>query len=79
MTDSGKILSSLAKAVTLVLPLIDSKRGKAAAAAVDALRQLVADSKGLAAGPHDGAALEALQEKVNAHAEATTARLRAAE
>jgi hypothetical protein len=79
MADTSRILRSMIEAATLVLPLIDPKKGKAAGAAAAALRQLVEEAKGLAAGPRDMAALEALQAKVNAHSEATTARLRAAE
>jgi hypothetical protein len=79
MTDTRKILRSMIDAATLVLPLIDPKKGKAAVAAAEALRHLVEEAKGLAAGPRDVAALEALQAKVNAHADATTARLRAAD
>jgi hypothetical protein len=79
MIHPSKILPSLVEAVTLVLPLIDPKRGKAAAAAAEALRQLVEEAKGLADGPRDRATLEALQQKVGAHADSTMARLRAAE
>jgi hypothetical protein len=79
MKDAGKILPSLVKAVTLVLPLIDPKKGKAAAAAAEALSQLVEEAKGFAAGPLDLASLDALRETVNAHADATLAGLRATE
>jgi hypothetical protein len=75
MAGSGKIVPGLLRAVTLVLPLIDGKNAKAAAAA-DALRQLLEEAKGLASGPKDRAALDELQARVNAHADQVAARLR---
>jgi hypothetical protein len=64
------------QAATQLLPMIDSRKGPAAAAALAALQQLVKDAKGLTAGPEDVATLAALQQRVNARADLIIGRLR---
>jgi hypothetical protein len=78
MSGAAKILNGIAEVAERVLPLIDSKKGPAAAAVLDALQRLIADAATLAAGPEDAATLEALRGKVDKHCDETLARLRSA-
>jgi len=76
MSRSGKVLTGIADLAERVLPMIDSRRGPAAAAALEALRRLVRDASALAATPDEAASLESLARKVAAHCDETLARLR---
>lgn len=78
MSDSKKLLASLEDLATKMLALVDPKKGEAATAALGALRRLIEDARSLGRAPADIATLDALQQKVSAHAAETAARLRGA-
>lgn len=76
MSGSSKMIAGIGHLAERVLPLIDSKTGPAAAAALAALQQLLLDASAIASEPRDVAALDGLRRKVDAQSDLTLARLR---
>ena len=74
MANTSKLIKSIIAVGETALPLLGSQ-GAAAAGAIGAIQQLLKDAKGIA-GPADAAELEALQARVNKHADDTIGRLR---
>ena len=74
MAKNDQLIKSILAVGETALPLL-GPQGAAAAGAINAIKQLLKDAKGVA-GPADAAQLEDLQRRVNEHADRTIANLR---
>ena len=71
---NSNLVRSIIAVGETALPLL-GPQGAAAAAAIQAIQQLLKDARGIA-GPQDVTKLDELQARVNKHADATIGRLR---
>jgi len=71
---NSNLVRSIIAVGETALPLL-GPQGAAAAAAIRAIQQLLKDARGIA-GPQDVTQLDALQARVNKHADQTIANLR---